>query len=206
MRPTTGSNLDISPSAFWKTAFCVTDHGTGFQVHDTRRNDSAHFCYASRWINQFVQRVNIRKHRIAQSLSSQRHTDTQIRSRLLSQPQPSPNTLRYSVILALVSALSSVTSTLRYSRPALTLPFSLSLYCRPWKWFGRNTRPCLTVASSKECAQDVSVRGKHRRVCAPQPQVSRVQAESGGLIPALTPQTQRLQALSCCARTKYVLI
>ena len=65
----------------------LTDHGTRFGGLDTTRNDNAHFGRASRLGNQLVQCFDIKERRFAQSLSSQRHTNTQIKSRLLSQPQ-----------------------------------------------------------------------------------------------------------------------
>ena len=36
-----------------ETSVCVTSNGTGFQVHDTTRNDDAHFCCASGLFDKF---------------------------------------------------------------------------------------------------------------------------------------------------------
>ena len=128
----TGDRAQVKSSSFHKvrrmsetdhfsicrSSVCVTDHGTCFEVHDTTRNDNAHFCCAWRWIDQFVQRFDMGQRRFAQSPSSQRHTNAHIRSRLLSRPQ-------LPVISALVSALSSVLparSALRYSNPSVDFP------------------------------------------------------------------------------------
>ena len=70
-----------------ETNVCVTNNGTNFQIHDTTRNDNAHFSRAVRLLDKFVQLFDIGERRLAQFLSSQRHTNTQIWQRLLSQPQ-----------------------------------------------------------------------------------------------------------------------
>ena len=50
-----------------ETSVCVTSNGTGFQIHDTTRNDDAHFCCTFGLLDKFVQRFDIGERRLAQS-------------------------------------------------------------------------------------------------------------------------------------------
>ena len=88
MRETTDqTTLRLLVFSVRETSVCVTSNGTGFQVHDTTRNDDAHFCCVLGLLDKFVQRFDIGERRLAQSLSSERHTNAQVWPGLLSQPQ-----------------------------------------------------------------------------------------------------------------------
>ena len=111
MRQQTKTTLRLFAFSIRETSICVTSNGAGFQVYDTTRYDDAHFCCVFGLLDKFVQCFDIGECRLTQSLSSERHTNAHVRSRLLSQPQQLPqHTPVSSDLIAREGALQSSSS------------------------------------------------------------------------------------------------
>ena len=77
-----------------EASVCVTSNGTGFQIHDTTRNDDTHVCCVFGLLDKFVQRFDTPTHRSGRDCCPNHNN--------------CPSTLLYPVISAFVSGLSKV--------------------------------------------------------------------------------------------------
>ena len=59
VRQQTKPQLRLLVFSVRETSVCVKSNGTSFQIHDTTRNDDAHFCCAFGLLDKFVQRFDI---------------------------------------------------------------------------------------------------------------------------------------------------